>query len=73
MASEILMTMIKASDSEQQQKAQQQLLNGQKEIQLGHKATDGQTVFLDFEDESAGTIQLLSIIVPIFRALDEGR
>jgi AAA15 family ATPase/GTPase len=42
-------------------------------LRLGHQATDGQTVYLNMEDESAGTVQLLSILGPIFRALDEGR
>lgn len=42
-------------------------------IELGHQTTDGKTVFFDLEDESAGTVQLLYILGPIFRALDEGR
>lgn len=42
-------------------------------IELGHQTTDGKTVFLDLEDESAGTVQLLYILGPIFRALGEGR
>ncbi len=41
-------------------------------IRLGHQTTDGQTVFLDMRDESAGTVQLLHILGPIFRALDSG-
>jgi AAA15 family ATPase/GTPase len=41
-------------------------------IQLGHRTAGGETVFLDIEDESAGTIALLSNLKAIFRALDEG-
>ncbi len=41
--------------------------------QLERRATNGQSVYLDFKDESAGTVQLLSMLGPIFRALDEGR
>lgn len=44
-----------------------------KKLRLGHQAADGVPVFFDLEDESAGTVQLLSILGPIFRALDEGR
>jgi AAA15 family ATPase/GTPase len=39
---------------------------------LGHPAKDGQSVYLDLSYESAGTVQLLSILGPIFRALEEG-
>lgn len=42
-------------------------------LRLGHQATDGRTIFLNLLDESAGTIQLLLILGPIFRALDGGR
>ncbi len=42
-------------------------------IRLGHQTTDGQTVFLDMRDESAGTVQLLHILGPIFHALETGR
>jgi AAA15 family ATPase/GTPase len=42
------------------------------QLQLGHKGTDGRAVYFDMEDESAGTVQLLSILGPVFRALDEG-
>lgn len=42
-------------------------------IRFGHQTTDGQTVFLDMSDESAGTVQLLQILGPIFRALDSGQ
>ncbi len=43
-----------------------------KKLRLGHTATDGVPVFLDLEEESAGTIQLLSILGLIFSALDAG-
>ncbi|WP_166144252.1 ATP/GTP-binding protein [Methylosinus sp. RM1] len=41
-------------------------------VQLGHRAINGTTVFLEIEDESSGTVQLLSILGPVFRALDKG-
>ncbi len=44
-----------------------------KKLRLGHQTADGAPVFFDLEDESAGTVQLLSILGPVFRALDEGR
>jgi hypothetical protein len=44
-----------------------------KKLRLGHQSTDGAPVFFDLEDESAGTVQLLSILGPIFGGLDEGQ
>jgi len=43
-----------------------------KRLRLGRQAIDGSTVFWNLDAESAGTIQLLSILGPVFRALDEG-
>jgi len=40
---------------------------------LGRKSKKGEDTYLSFSDESAGTLQLLSILGPVFRALDEGR
>jgi len=40
--------------------------------QLSRKRSDGKEIFFDLEDESAGTVQILSIIGPIFQTLDEG-
>jgi hypothetical protein len=41
-------------------------------FRLGHSTETGQTIYLDLEDESAGTIQLLLILQPIYRALEHG-
>lgn len=41
-------------------------------VRFGHRAVDGQTKFFDIEDESAGTVQLLSILPPIAVALGLG-
>jgi hypothetical protein len=41
-------------------------------FRLGHSTRSGGTVFLDLEDESAGTVQLLLILEPIYRALEQG-
>ena len=41
-------------------------------FRLGHPSVAGESVYFDISDESSGTIQLLSILGPLFRALDEG-
>ncbi len=42
-------------------------------FRLGHPASNGQPIYFDLRDESAGTLQLLSILGPIIRSLQEGR
>lgn len=44
----------------------------EEEIQLGHRGKSGQKIFLDMEDESLGTLSLLTIMGPVFDALDQG-
>ena len=41
-------------------------------IRLGHSNSDGKTVFFDLQRESAGTRRLLVMLMPVFKALDEG-
>lgn len=41
-------------------------------IKLGHKGSDGTIVFLDLDDESAGTRRLLVILGEVFTALERG-
>jgi hypothetical protein len=48
------------------------IFNPDRMVQFGHRATNGQATFLDLKDESAGTVQFLSILGPMFRALDHG-
>jgi len=42
------------------------------EIQLGHRAKGDEPIYLDFEVESAGTRRLMTLLIPIFEALDRG-
>jgi AAA15 family ATPase/GTPase len=48
-----------------------ELLSGRR-VRLERISSEGFPVYLDFDDESAGTIQILSILGPVFRVLDEG-
>lgn len=41
-------------------------------VELGHRASDGSTVYLPFDAESSGTKRLLTLLNPVFRALDLG-
>jgi AAA15 family ATPase/GTPase len=41
-------------------------------LRFGHKANNGQTTYLSLAEESGGTIQLLTFIGPVFRALEVG-
>ena len=41
-------------------------------IELGHRGTDGETFFLDLDNESAGTRRLLIVLTHMFSALDNG-
>jgi AAA15 family ATPase/GTPase len=41
-------------------------------LELGHKAKDGTVRFLDFTDESFGTLHLTSILPPVLLALRKG-
>jgi AAA15 family ATPase/GTPase len=43
-----------------------------KRAQLGHATKDGGVEFFDLDDESTGTIRMLSFLEPIFNALDTG-
>jgi hypothetical protein len=43
-----------------------------KELQLAHTGSDGQPVFFNLDEESAGTRRLLRVLVPAFKALDTG-
>ena len=47
-------------------------LKMERRFRLGHSTASGEFIYFDLADESAGTIQLLVILGPIFRALDEG-
>lgn len=41
-------------------------------VDLAHRAHDGYVYYLRFENESAGTRRLLSLLMPVFQALDKG-
>jgi len=41
-------------------------------IELGHKSKDGRTIYFKTDQESAGTQRLLTILGPVFAALDSG-
>jgi len=41
-------------------------------IRLGHLNNSGKTVFFDLQRESAGTRRLLVMLMPVFKALDDG-
>jgi len=41
-------------------------------VRLGHAASDGNIAFFNIEEESTGTVRLLSVLGPIFKALDSG-
>ena len=41
-------------------------------VRLGHAAGDGNIAFFNIEEESTGTVRLLSVLGPIFKALDSG-
>jgi AAA15 family ATPase/GTPase len=41
-------------------------------IKLGHKAINLQTIYLDMNNESGGTLQLLTILGSVFQTLDRG-
>lgn len=41
-------------------------------FRLGHPAIDGKAIYFDLADESAGTLQLLAILGPLFLALEKG-
>ena len=47
-------------------------LRRKKRAQLGHTTKDGGVEFFDLDDESTGTIRMLSFLEPIFCALDTG-
>lgn len=42
-------------------------------LRFGHQSIDGQPVFLKLGDESRGTLQLLTLLGPIFQALENGQ
>jgi AAA15 family ATPase/GTPase len=44
----------------------------ERRFRLGHPTASGEPIYFDLADESAGTVQLLIILGPIFRALDRG-
>ncbi len=41
-------------------------------VELGHQSSEGKTVYFALDRESAGTRRLLSLLVPMFQALDQG-
>jgi hypothetical protein len=43
-----------------------------KRLSLGHGGPEGRTVFFDLNNESSGTLRLLSLLKTIFSALDRG-
>jgi AAA15 family ATPase/GTPase len=43
-----------------------------KELRLGHRGADQSVFFLPFDSESRGTRRLISLLSPIFAALDKG-
>jgi len=43
-----------------------------KVLKFGHSVDGGETIFLDLEEESRGTLALLSMLGPIFNALKKG-
>ena len=47
-------------------------LFGTKRLSLGHVGPEGRTVFFDLNNESSGTLRLLSLLKTIFSALDRG-
>lgn len=49
-----------------------QLDNVTTAIELGHKGRDGNPVFLNLDDESAGTRRLLIILGEVFTAIEQG-
>ncbi len=42
-------------------------------VELAHRGKDGRQYFLEIDSESAGTVRLLAILGPVFRALEMGR
>ncbi len=48
------------------------LAENDKRLRLGHRTSDGETKYFDLNDESAGTVQILSVLGLIFNALDRG-
>jgi AAA15 family ATPase/GTPase len=46
--------------------------NTRKQLSFGHQTSSGTPIFLDLDDESKGTLQLLELLGPIFAAIDKG-
>jgi hypothetical protein len=45
----------------------------QEQLQIFHRGVGGAEIFLKLEDESHGTMRLLTLLGPIFAALDQGK
>jgi AAA15 family ATPase/GTPase len=70
---EMIRQFIKKSASQETPKSlRDRLLENKKILEIGHKGANDKTIYFGLQDESAGTIQILLILSPIFRALREG-
>jgi AAA15 family ATPase/GTPase len=48
------------------------VLDKYREVTLGHRGSDDRVVFLPYRSESRGTRRLMSLLQPIYSALDDG-